>query len=237
MFYPCAATIDEKLIERAGALSVSLLLDGAKAAGVTISGDGCLPPSMEPLNRGVKMIGTALTVKTQPGDNRPIHLAIYGAKRAGYVLVIDGCGHDGCAYMGDLMMGACKALGFAGVVIDGRVRDWDGLMQLDYPVYARGLSPLAPTKKLDGAVNIPISLGGVTIRPGDLIMGDCDGVCVIPREHIEQVLDGAEKRRDYEKAREQAIAQYVTAKEKGEALPDITPAWVKDILENDTKIP
>ena len=235
MFYPCAAAIDEKLIERAGQLSVSLLLDGAKAAGVTLSGEGCLPPYIEPLNRGVKMVGTALTVKTQPGDNRPIHLAIYGAKQAGYVLVIDGCGHDGCAYMGDLMMGACKVLGFAGVVIDGRVRDWDGLMQLNYPVYARGLSPLAPTKKLDGAVNIPISLGGVAVHPGDLVMGDCDGVCVIPREHIEQVLDGAEKRRDYEMARGQAIAQYAAAKENAEELPDLTPAWVKDILYSDTR--
>lgn len=230
MFDPCAEPIAEALLARARALSVSLLLDGAKTVGVTLPGGGCLPPSIMPLNRNAKMVGTALTVKTQPGDNRPIHLAIYGARKAGYALVIDGCGHDGCAYMGDLMMGACRALGFAGVVIDGRVRDWDGLMQLGFPVYARGLSPLAPTKEKDGAINAPVTLGGVTIRPGDLVMGDCDGVCAIPREHIEKVLDGAEKRRDYESAREKAIEDYLRAKEQGLPLPDLTPAWVKALL-------
>lgn len=230
MMHPCAAPIDGRLIERARALSVSLLLDGAKAAGVTLPGGGCLPPWIEPLDKSVKMVGTALTVKTQPGDNRPIHLAIYGAGQPGYALVIDGCGHDGCAYMGDLMMGACKALGFAGVVIDGRVRDWDGLMQLGFPVYARGLSPLAPTKLRDGEVNGEIALGGVRVCPGDLVMGDCDGVCVIPRADIEKVLEGAEKRRDYEESRARTIEAYVRAKEEGGELPDLTPAWVKELL-------
>ena len=232
MIYPHISPIDPALIARAGKLSVSLLLDGAKAAGVALPGGGCLPPVIEPLDRKMKMVGTALTVKTQPGDNRPIHLAIYGAKQTGYALVIDGCAHDDCAYMGDLMIGACKALGFTGVVIDGRVRDWDGLMQLNFPVYARGLSPLAPTKAKDGDINAPITLGNVTIHAGDLIMGDCDGLCVIPRADIEAVLSGAEERQAYEAAREQAIAQYVHAKESGLPQPDITPAWVKDVLQS-----
>lgn len=230
MIHPCAELIEERLLERAKALSVSLLLDGAKAAGVTLPGSGCLPPEIVPLDRRQKMVGTALTVKTQTGDNRPIHLAIYGAKQAGYALVIDGCGHDACAYMGDLMIGACRALGFAGVVIDGRVRDWDGIMQLNFPVYARGLSPLAPTKVKNGEVNGEITLGGVKICPGDLVMGDCDGLCVIPRADIEQVLSGAEMRRDYEESRARAIEEYERKKALGEELPDLTPAWVKEVL-------
>ena len=209
MIYPYPPLIPEELLIRAKALSVSLLLDGAKAAGITLSGGGCLPPAIQPLDRNQKLAGTALTVRTQPGDNRPIHLAIYGAQKAGYALVIDGRGWDQCAYMGDLMMGACKALGFCGVVIDGRVRDWDGLMALDFPVYSRGTSPLAPTKSQDGDVNAEIVLGDVHIQPGDLIMGDCDGVCAIPRAHIEAVLDGAEMRRDYELARAKVIEEYV----------------------------
>ena len=237
MIHACMPPLDSAVINRAKQLSCSLLLDGAKLLGIALPGGGCLPHGIRAVNPDHKMIGTALTVRTQPGDNRPIHLAIYGAKQPGYVLVIDGHAHEDCAYMGDLMLGACKALDFSGVVIDGFIRDMDGVMALDFPVYARGFLPPAPTKEKDGDINAPIQIGSVTICPGDLVMGDCDGVCVIPREHIEQVLDGAEKRRDYEKAREQAIAQYVTAKEKGEALPDITPAWVKDILENDTKIP
>ena len=230
MNHPYIAPIDPMLIARAKKLSVSLLLDGAKAAGVVLPGGGCLSPMIQPLDRRHKLISTALTVKTQPGDNRPIHLAIYGAQQAGYALVIDGRAHDGCAYMGDLMIGACKALGFDGVVIDGRVRDWDGLMQLDFPVYARGLSPLAPTREKDGDINAPIVLDGVTIHTGDLIMGDCDGLCVIPRADIETVLSGAEKRQEYEAARERVIAQYVQAKEDGSPLPDITPSWVRDVL-------
>lgn len=230
MIHPYAEPIEERLLERAKALSVSLLLDGAKAAGVKLPGGGCLPPEIVPLDRQQKMTGTAVTVKTQPGDNRPIHLAIYGAKQAGYALVIDGCGHDACAYMGDLMIGACRALGFSGVVIDGRVRDWDGIMQLNFPVYARGLSPLAPTKEKGGEVNGEIMLGGVKICPGDLIMGDCDGLCVIPRADIEQVLSGAEMRRDYEENRARAIQEYERKKALGEALPDLTPAWVKEVL-------
>lgn len=228
MMYPCAEPLPSSVIERARALSVSLLLDGAKAAGVTLPGGGCLPPMIAPLCRESVMVGTALTVRTSPGDNRPIHLAIYRAKQAGYALVIDGRGHDACAYMGDLMMGACSALGFSGVVIDGRVRDWDGLMRLGFPVYARGTSPCSPTKALDGEINAPITLGGVTVCPGDLVMGDCDGVCVIPRKDIDAVLDGAEMRRDYENNRQKAIDAYLSAKETGEPLPDLTPAWVYD---------
>ena len=132
--------------------------------------------------------------------------------------------------MGDLMLGACKALDFSGVVINGFIRDMDGVMALDFPVYTRGFLPPAPTKEKDGDINAPIQIGGVTICPGDLIMGDCDGLCVIPRTDIEAVLAGAEKRQEYESARERVIAQYVTAIEGGSPLPDITPSWVKDVL-------
>jgi len=222
--------IENKLIERARKLSVSLLLDGAKAAGIMLPGGGCLSACIAPVRHDMIMVGPAATVKTQPGDNRPIHLAMYAAQTPGCVLVIDGCAHDGCAYMGDLMLGACKALGFEGVVIDGRIRDRDGVMKLSFPVFARGFMPLAPTKEKDGAINERIVCGGVPVCPGDLVAGDCDGVCVNPRADIEAVLDAAEKRRDYEAAREEAIAEYSRAKADGEALPDLTPAWVKAAL-------
>lgn len=179
------------------------------------------------------MVGTALTVLTQPGDNRPIHLAIYGAKQPGYVLVIDGHAHEGCAYMGDLMLGACKALDFSGVVINGYIRDWDGVTALDFPVYTRGFLPPAPTKEKDGEINTSICIGGVTIHPGDLVMGDCDGICVIPREHVNAVLDAAEKRKAYEEARQAVIDEYVRAKESGETLPELTPAWAREVLEKE----
>ena len=230
MIHACMPPLSSDIIARAEALSCSLLLDGAKLFGISLPGGGCLPHAIRPVNAQHKMVGTALTVSTQPGDNRPIHLAIYGAKQPGYVLVIDGHAHESCAYMGDLMLGACKALGFSGVVIDGFIRDRDGVTSLDFPVYTRGFLPPAPTKTKDGDINAPVELGGVTIRPGDLVMGDCDGVCVIPREHIEAVLDAAEIRKAYEESRQAVIDAYVSVKEMGIELPDLTPAWAKDIL-------
>ena len=115
-------------------------------------------------------------------------------------------------------------------VINGYIRDMDGVTALDFPVYARGFLPPAPTRVKDGEINTPISLGGVTICPGDLVMGDCDGICVIPRAHVEAVLDAAEKRKAYEEARQAVIDAYVRAKDAGETLPDLTPAWVKEAL-------
>ena len=235
MMNTCPSPLSDAIIRRAKALSCSLLLDGAKLLGIALPGGGCLPHGIRAVNPDHRMIGTALTVRTQPGDNRPIHLAIYGAKQPGYVLVIDGHAHEGCAYMGDLMLGACKALGFAGVVIDGRIRDYDGVINLDFPVYTRGFMPLAPTKTKEGEVNMPVSCGGIKVNPGDLVMGDCDGVCVIPREHVPAVLEAAIKRRDYEAAREEAIREYVLAKESGLPLPDLTPAWAREILERESE--
>lgn len=233
MFHACMPPLSPEIIARAKALSCSLLLDGAKALGLALPGGGCLPHDIRAVNPQHKMVGTALTVLTQPGDNRPIHLAIYGAKQAGYVLAIDGHAHELCAYMGDLMLGACKALDFSGVVINGYIRDWDGVTALDFPVYTRGFLPPAPTKEKDGEINAPICIGGVTIHPGDLVMGDCDGICVIPREHVNAVLDAAEKRKAYEEARQAVIDEYVRAKESGETLPELTPAWAREVLEKE----
>ena len=232
MITPCMPPLSPEIIARAEKLSCSLLLDGAKALGLSLPGGGCLPQGIRCVNPLHKMAGTALTVRTQPGDNRPIHLAIYGAKLPGYALVIDGHAYEKCAYMGDLMLGACRALGFAGVVINGYIRDMDGVAALNFPVYTRGFLPPAPTKEKDGDINAPVVIGGVRICPGDLVMGDCDGVCVIPREHVCAVLDAAEKRRDYEAARQAVIDSYNTAKEEGTPLPDLTPAWAKEVLES-----
>lgn len=231
MIHPNPPLLPEKTIRRAMNLSVSLLLDGAKAAGIALPGGGCAAAQIRPMMKQMKMAGTALTVRTQPGDNRPIHLAIYGARQPGYVLVIDGRAHEGCAYMGDLMLGACRALGFAGVVLDGMIRDRDGVEALGFPVYARGYMPLAPDKALDGEINAPVVLAGMHAAPGDLVMGDCDGVCAIPRADIDAVLAAAEKRQAYEAAREEAIAAYCRAKESGAPLPDLAPAWAREILD------
>lgn len=230
MIKSCAPLLPAEIIERAKKLNVPLLVDGVKAAKLPILNDGCMAAGINAVERGMKVVGTAMTVETANGDNFPIHVASYSVKEDGYVMVIDGKGYDGRAYFGDLIMGACQAAGFAGMVIDGYTRDRDGNIELGFPVYSRGFMPRGPIKKEEGSINTEIMCGGVKVAPGDLVVGDSDGVCVIPREYIETVLTEAEKKQAYEDNREKTIAAYRKAKADGTELPQLAPQWVLDML-------
>ncbi|OYU78310.1 MAG: methyltransferase, partial [Burkholderiales bacterium PBB5] len=100
----------------------------------------------------------------------------------------DGMGDLSCALMGEIMSQQCVALGVAGVVIDGAVRDSEAIRELGFPMYAAGLNPNGPTKSVPGRLNHPISIGGVTVNPGDLVVGDADGVTVIERDKAAAML-------------------------------------------------
>ena len=231
MLKECAELLPDDVIARAEKLNVPLLLDGLKAAKIDIPGGGCMDMSIMPVERGMKVVGTAMTVESQDGDNFPIHVASYSVEKDGYVMVIDGKGYTGRAYFGDLIMGACKAAGFKGMVVDGCTRDRDGNVELGFPVYSKGFMPRGPVKKNEGNINTPIMCAGVRVVPGDLVVGDSDGVCVIPREYIDIVLQEAEKKQAYEKNREEAIAAYMEAKDEGGELPQLAPQWVLDMLD------
>lgn len=233
MIKPCAELIENELIERAKRLGAALLCDGAKAAKLDLHNCGCMEASIMPVERGMTVVGTAMTVETSEGDNFPIHVASYSAPSAGYVMVIDGKGYEGKAYFGDLIMGACQAVGFVGMVIDGYTRDRDGNVELGFPVYSKGFMPNGPVKKSEGCINTAIQCGGVTVNPGDLIVGDSDGVCAIPREYIAIVLEKAEEKLAYENKRNETIAQYRKAKEEGAELPQLAPQWVLDMLKTE----
>lgn len=228
---PCAPLLPEEVIARAEKLNVPLLLDGLKAAKIEIPGGGCMDMSIMPVERGMKAVGTAMTVESDNGDNFPIHVASYSVEQDGYFMVIDGKGCQERAYFGDLIMGACKAAGFCGMVVDGCTRDRDGNIALGFPVYSKGIMPRGPIKKSEGNINTPIMCGGVRVEPGDLVMGDSDGVCVIPRAYIEIVLEEAEKKQRYETEREQIIEAYIKAKQEGKELPQLAPGWVLDMLQ------
>ena len=146
-------------------------------------------------------------------------------------ITIDGKAYEGRAYFGDLIMGACQAVGFEGMVIDGCTRNRDGNIELNFPVYSRGFMPRGPIKKDEGNINTPIQCGGVRVNPGDLVMGDSDGVCVIPVEYIETVLAEAEKKKAYEDKRTETIAAYRQAKKEGTPLPQLAPQWVLDMMK------
>ena len=232
MINSCAPLLDEKIIKRAENLGVALLLDGVKKAKIDIPNGGCMDAEVMPVDRGMTVVGTALTAETDNGDNFPIHVASYSFDAEGYVMVIDGKAYDKRAYFGDLIMGACQAVGFKGMVIDGYTRDRDGNIELGFPVYSRGFMPCGPIKKDEGNINTPITCAGVKVVPGDLVVGDSDGVCVIPKEHIETVLAAAEEKKEYEDNRRKTIAAYREAKKNGTELPQLAPKWVLDMMKS-----
>jgi 4-hydroxy-4-methyl-2-oxoglutarate aldolase len=171
---------------------------------------GALNGRIRPVTSRMKLAGPAFTVEVRPGDNLMIHAAMSMA-RPGDVLVIDGKGDLGAALMGTIMMTACKQLGLAGVVIDGAVRDTLELEEMGFPVFAAGANPNGPTKNVPGRIGHPVSVGGVTVRPGDFVLGDADGVVVVEREKIAALVPQAAKKVADESARIAAIKQGDTA--------------------------
>lgn len=184
-------------IRRAAAFQPAILADVAGRR-------GALHGRIRPLHSSMKFAGTAFTVEVRPGDNLMIHTAIALAK-PGDILVIDGKGDLTSALMGTIMMTACKQLGLAGIVIDGAARDSLEIIEMNYPVFAAGTSPNGPTKNIGGRVGHPVSVGGVTVKPGDFITGDNDGVVVIEREKIDELLVAADKKVKDETSRIAAI--------------------------------
>lgn len=222
--------LPQDVIERAKNLNPALLCDGMKDMGFPM--DGCMEADIMPVNPdpSILMVGTALTVETDCGDNWPIHIATYTAG-PGYVMVIDGKGFRDRPYFGDLIMGAAKAVGLEGMVIDGYTRDIAGCISLNFPVFSKGVMQRSVIKKQPGKINVPIICGGVPVNPGDLVVGGADGVTVVPREHVYEVLDEAEKKSNYEDARNITIAEYIKAASEGKALPELAPDWVLDLMK------
>jgi 4-hydroxy-4-methyl-2-oxoglutarate aldolase len=172
--------VDPSVVEQARKFPSSIFADVAGRR-------GALHGRISPLAPTMAFAGPALTVDVRPGDNLMIHAALALAQ-PGDVIVIDGKGDLTSALMGEIMCHQAAALGVAAVVIDGAVRDAESIRAMGYPMFAAGLNPNGPTKSVSGRVNHPISIGGVTVRPGDLVVGDCDGVTVIEREKAAALL-------------------------------------------------
>ncbi|WOP16877.1 RraA family protein [Ottowia sp. SB7-C50] len=171
---------------------------------------GTMHARVAPVHHTMAVAGPAFTVEVRPGDNLMIHAAIALAK-PGDVLVIDGKGDQTAALMGTLMLSACKKLGLAGVVVDGAIRDRLELLELGFPVFSAGFNPAGPTKFVPGRINHPISVGGAVVNPGDLVVGDADGVVVIERAKAPAMLALAVKKVADEAARLDAISRGDTA--------------------------
>jgi 4-hydroxy-4-methyl-2-oxoglutarate aldolase len=154
---------------------------------------GTMHGRIQPLVRDMKLAGPAFTIEVRPGDNLMIHAAMSMA-RPGDILVIDGHADRTCALMGAIMVNACRKMDLGGIVMDAAMRDYLELAEMGFPVFCVGTNPNGPTKYVPGRVNWPISCGEITVHPGDLVVGDADGVVVVEREKAASLLPLAAKK-------------------------------------------
>ncbi|MBR7677979.1 DUF1932 domain-containing protein [Streptomyces daliensis] len=149
-----------------------------------------LDSGIRPLWPGARAIGRALTVWTRAGDNKAVHEAVRIAV-PGDIIVVNGEGDTSRALIGELIAERAKARGVVGMVLDGAARDVDVLAEIGFPVWARAVTPAGPYKFGPGHVNVPVAVGGLVCRPGDLVVADSDGVAVVAAEKTVSVLDAA----------------------------------------------
>jgi 4-hydroxy-4-methyl-2-oxoglutarate aldolase len=178
--------------------------DAAKVADV-MRGTGVMHTSIKPLARGMRVAGPAVTVLTRPGDVLFV-LKASDVMRPGDVLVIDAGGNTEVAVMGDRYATYLKHIGTAGIVADGGCRDTGAIVSLGLPVWARGHCIAVFGSVGPGAINVPVQCGGAVVNPGDLILGDDDGVVVVPRDDARRVLALADEHLEEELAWVRQIA-------------------------------
>ncbi|MGL9623244.1 RraA family protein [Bradyrhizobium sp. U531] len=169
---PCAPSADPALIEAFKTVATSIISDNL----------GRLPGAtgLTPFHRGGPMAGTAVTVRTAAGDNLSIHKAL-DLIRPGDVLVVDGGGDVSRALIGEIMLLIATSRNAAGLVIDGAIRDTGAIAKSDLPVFARAANHRGPYKNGPGHINVPVCVGGLAVAPGDVVIGDEDGVVSFPQ--------------------------------------------------------
>jgi 4-hydroxy-4-methyl-2-oxoglutarate aldolase len=160
---------------------------------------GYLGPRLRPVHLGSRIGGTAVTVLSWPGDNLMIHVAVEQC-RPGDVLVVTTTSPSTDGMFGELFATALQHRGVRGLVIDAGVRDVAELHAMGFPVWSAAVSAQGTVKATPGAVNVPVTVGGQTVRPGDAILADDDGVLVVPRPEVDAALTAARARADKEEA-------------------------------------
>ena len=180
-----------------------------------------MEPAVRALTReGLGILGPACTVKVYPGDNLMVHKSLDIAE-PGDVIVVDTSASTATAVLGDLISTKARHRGVAGFVVDGLIRDLPGIRELeDFPVFARGVTPIGPLHRGPGEINHPISAAGIVVHPGDLIVGDLNGVVVVPRELTVTLLERLTERTAAETSYTDAVAR-----------GDFSNGWVDALLE------
>jgi 4-hydroxy-4-methyl-2-oxoglutarate aldolase len=160
---------------------------------------GMVDPSIRPAWPGARLCGVVRTVSCPPGDNLMLHHAVATAA-PGVILVATIDNHVQAGAWGEVLTTAALARGVAGLAIDGAVRDIEAIRELRFPVFSRGLAIGATTKKRFGKLDVPIQFGGVTVRPGDILLGDGDGLAVIDQDRADEIYQAALARYNRERA-------------------------------------
>lgn len=171
-------------------------------------------------NKTGKLVGTALTVKTRPGDNLYIYKAMTLLK-PGHVLVVDAGGEISNACVGEIMKRYLQTLGCKGVIVNGAIRDVSAFENDDFPCYAKGISHRGPYKDGPGLINVPVNIGGQVIQPGDVIVGDEDGIVCFPLAEAYSLIQKAQQHAEKEKKIMKEIEQRQSEQ-----------SWLHPILKN-----
>ena len=164
--------------------------------------------AIKPLRNDWHFAGQALTVECIVGDNGALHFALLDLW-AGAVIVADGRGHEDTALWGEILHTCAEARGAAAVIIDGAIRDQNGIASSGLPMFARAICPRGPHKGWGGSINADIQCGGVAVRPGDLIVGDADGVAVIRLDQLDGLLERCHSRIKNEEQTLEKVSQGV----------------------------
>lgn len=208
-----------ELMDRTGCLTGNV--------GDTLGRSAAMDSRIKALSPGMKVVGPALTVRVPPDDNLMIHKALT-LIQPGDVMVIDAGGNRSRASLGSIMVRIAMKHGAEGIVIDGSVRDAREISELEFPVFAAGVSPNGPFKQGPGEINFPVHCGGLIVYPGDLVIGDDDGVVVVKRElasqeniaQVKDIISKEEKRiKEIESGATIRPDLIETLREKGLMLP------------------
>jgi RraA family protein len=174
---------------------------------------------LRPMHQEGKLVGPAFTVRTAAGDNLLVHKAIDTAQK-GDVIVVDAGGWLDNAIIGELMSARAKQRGIAGMVIWGAIRDSAEIGAASYPIYAAGVTHRGPYKNGPGEINVPIVIGSMPVNPGDIIVGDADGLVAVPQDQAERVLASAK-----------SILEKETASMKQIVAGTVDRSWVDKALK------